>query len=208
MVLQLFDEVVAIFKIAKNSHKVIIVVHEIYGINQHMIEVCKLLSSWDFDIVCPNLLEQDVPFSYSEEETAYDNFTRNIGFKNAVDKVENVLLDVKDRYEKVYIVGFSVGATIAWLCSERNDLHGIVGFYGSQIRNHVHIEPVCPVLLFFGEKEESFHVDELIVCLRKKIIEVHKLKGQHGFCDPYSKKYHIKSTQEAYDKMASFLLKH
>ncbi|SDM72315.1 Dienelactone hydrolase [Fictibacillus solisalsi] len=194
--------------IHNNSNTVIIIVHEIYGINNHMINICQSLSQKNFDVICPNLLDDEAPFEYSQEELAYRNFIENIGFMNASNQIKNVLLHIKDNYEKVYIVGFSVGATIAWLCSEEDGLDGIVGYYGSQIRNYLGIEPLCPTMLLFPEEEKSFNVDGLIISLEKKNIEVHKFNGQHGFCDPYSQKYNIKSAQKAFNRMVEFFLKH
>ncbi|MFJ8258397.1 dienelactone hydrolase family protein [Peribacillus asahii] len=194
--------------IYNKSDTLIIVVHEIYGINHHMKNICKLLSEKDFDVICPNLLKQEAPFEYSQEELAYRNFTENIGFVNASEEIKSLLLDIKDKYKQVYIVGFSVGATIAWLCSEEDCLDGIVGYYGSRIRNYVGIDPLCPTILFFPEREQTFNVDQLISCLEKKNIEIHKLYGQHGFSDPYSSKYDKKSAQEAFNRMVDFLLKH
>lgn len=190
------------------SDTVIIVVHEIYGINQHMMNICQLLSEKDFDVICPNLLKQETPFEYSQEEFAYRIFMENIGFTNASNKIKSVLFDIKDKYKKVYIVGFSVGATIAWLCSEEDCLNGIVGYYGSRIRNYVGIDPLCPTMLFFPQREQSFNVDELISCIEEKNIEIHKFNGQHGFSDPFSPKYNVKSTQEAFNRMIDFFLKH
>ncbi len=173
-----------------------------------MKNICQLLSEKDFDVICPNLLNQEAPFEYSQEELAYRNFTENIGFVNASEEIKSLLLDIKDKYKKVYIVGFSVGATIAWLCSEEDCLDGIVGYYGSRIRNYVGINPLCPTILFFPEREQTFIVDQLISSLAKKNIEIHKFYGQHGFSDPYSSKYDEKSAQEALNRMVDFLLKH
>ncbi|MBA9027428.1 dienelactone hydrolase [Peribacillus huizhouensis] len=173
-----------------------------------MKNICQLLSEKDFDVICPNLLNQETPFEYSQEELAYRNFTENIGFVNASEEIKSLLLDIKDKYKKVYIVGFSVGATIAWLCSEEDCLDGIVGYYGSRIRNFVGIDPLCPTILFFPEREQTFTVDQLISSLEKKNIEIHKFYGQHGFSDPYSSKYDEKSAQEALNRMVDFLLKH
>lgn len=194
--------------IHNKSNTVIIVVHEIYGINKHMISICQSLSQKDFDVICPDLLEKEAPFEYSQEELAYRNFIENIGFTNASDKIKSVLLGIKDNYEKVYIVGFSVGATIAWLCSEEDGLDGIVGYYGSRIRNYLGVDPLCPTMLFFPEKEKSFNVDELVLRLEEKNVEVHKFNGQHGFSDPNSQKYNIKSAQVAFNRMVDFFLKH
>ena len=193
--------------IEKSSKNLIIVVHEIYGINLHMKEVCWLLSEEGFDVICPNLLKQQEPFEYSQEEAAYRNFMENVGFPDASAKVRKLLLDVKDKYEKLYLVGFSVGATIAWLCSESDCLDGLVGYYGSRIRDYLEKNPTCPTLLFFPEQEESFNVAELIVRLDEKNVELHQFSGDHGFSDPYSPKHHAQSQHEAQDRMLKFLLK-
>lgn len=197
---------VKVLNIHSKSNKVIIVIHEIYGINQHMNSICHSLLEQGYDVICPNLLKQEEPFAYSQEKAAYQNFMENIGFKYASDEIKRVVLDCKEKYEKVYIVGFSVGATIAWLCSEIDCLDGIVGYYGSRIRNYLKINPLCPTMLFFPEKEKSFNVDELVLCLQKKDIEIHKFNGQHGFSDPYSPKYNTNSEHEAFNRMVDFLL--
>lgn len=196
-------------QILKKSDTLIIVIHEIYGINQHIKNFCALLSKQDFDVICPNLLEREQPFDYFEEKIAYFNFMENIGFSIAVQKIMNLLLGVKNEYQKIYIIGFSVGATIAWLCSEEECLDGVVGYYGSRIRNYTQIMPLCPIILFFPQEEQSFSVDELILKLNKeKNIEIYKYFGQHGFSDPFSSKFNEKSSQNAFNEMLNFLKKH
>ncbi|MEH6957615.1 dienelactone hydrolase family protein [Neobacillus drentensis] len=195
-------------QILKKSGNLIIVIHEIYGINQHIKNFCDLLTKQDFDVICPNLLEREQPFDYSEEEIAYLNFMENVGFSDAVYKIKNLLLSVKNEYQKIYIIGFSVGATVAWLCSEEECLDGVVGYYGSRIRNYTQIVPLSPTILFFPQVEQSFSVDELISNLDKKNIEIYKYFGQHGFSDPYSTKFNEKSSQNAFNEMLNFLKRH
>lgn len=189
----------------KQNNAAIIVIHEIYGLNNHMKTICESLSEHYFDVFCPNLLERE-PFDYTEEDVAYQYFIEKVGFSNASEKVKQVLIDLKHTYDKVFIVGFSVGATTAWLCSEEYSVNGIVGYYGSRIRNYMNITPQCPTLLFFPEKEPSFNIDELIIALKSKQIEVHKFKGQHGFSDPNSSKYNEDSSQKALKEMIDFFV--
>jgi dienelactone hydrolase len=193
-----------VLKINKKSDKLIIIVHEIYGINQHMVELCELLSEQNFDVLCPNLLEQEIPFDYSQEVKAYHNFMDNVGFTNGLHKVKNILLDIQDEYSKIFIIGFSVGATVAWLCSEEECVDGIVGYYGSRIRDYVNIYPKCPVLLFFPKVEKSFNVDELVSTLDKPNIDVHICRGEHGFSNPYSSKYNEELAQNTFRETLSF----
>lgn len=193
-------------QIHKKSGTVIIVIHEIYGINQHMQSFCELLSKQSFDVICPNLLERETPFDYFQEEIAYRNFMENVGFAYAMHKIKDILSDVKDEYEKIFIIGFSVGATVAWLCSDEECVDGVVGYYGSRIRKYVELTPQCPTMLFFPQEEKSFNVDELISTLEN--IEIHKFNGKHGFSDPYSPQYNEESAQKAFSEMVNFLMKH
>ena len=73
--------------IQKKSDTVIIVIHEIYGLNQHMQGYCELLSKQGFDVICPDLLERGMPFDYSQEDDAYRHFMGNVGFTGALYKI-------------------------------------------------------------------------------------------------------------------------
>jgi len=63
-----------------NSDTLIIVLHEIYGINKHIINLCKNLSKYKYDIIAPNLLNAKIMFNYDQEVIAYNYFMNNIGF--------------------------------------------------------------------------------------------------------------------------------
>lgn len=195
-------------QIRKKSDTLIIVIHEIYGINHHMQSFCELISKEGFDVICPNLLERDITFNYSQEEVAYHHFMESIGFTQAQHKIQDTLSDAKGEYQKVFIIGFSVGATVAWLCSKEERIDGIVGYYGSRIRNYVELKPKSPTMLIFPEEEQSFHVDELIANLDNKNIKVYKFSGEHGFSDPYSPRYNVLSAQLAFSKTVDFIIKH
>lgn len=191
--------------IEQKSETVIVVLHEIYGINQHMQHMCRLLSDQGYDVICPDLLGRETPFEYSQEEAAYRNFVENVGFTQAANQIKRMLLDIQNRYEKIFILGFSVGATIAWLCSEEQKVDGIVGYYGSRIRNYLEVNPQCPTLLFFPQEESSFDVDELISTLdNRPNVRVYQCNGQHGFSDPYSSRYQVHSAQTSCNKMLDF----
>ena len=188
----------------------ILVLHEIYGLNQHMETICNKLSKYQFDILCPNLLQKGKNYSYSKEKKAYENFKENIGFSSATKKVKDILYKIRDKYKIIVIVGFSIGATISWLCSNDKNLCDIViGYYGSRIRDYTEVIPKCPVMLFFPEKEKSFNIVSLIEEIKdKKNIEIYKFQADHGFSDPYSDKYCLDSAKKAEHKMHKFIQKY
>ena len=196
-------------EVQKRSNVIVIVVHEIYGINAHMRYVCEMLSRQGFDTVCPDLLKREAPFEYNEEASAYEYFMKHVGFELALKRIHEAIEAVEGKYDRIYIAGFSAGATVAWLCSEAAGVNGVAAFYGSRIRSYKEIDPQCPVLLLFPEREQSFDVDELMASLSgKEQVQMFKFKGEHGFSDPFGPKFMKQSAQDAYRKMIDWISKH
>jgi len=189
-----------------NSDTLIIVLHEIYGINKHIMNLCKKLSKYKYDIIAPNLLNAKIMFNYDQEEIAYNYFMNNIGFENAMQQIKEILCSVRSHYKKIYVLGYSIGATLAWLCSQTQLCDLVVGFYGSRIRDNLAVVPKCPTLLFFPTEEKSFNVDDLIVKLSEvNNIRAKKIYGRHGFADPFSKNYNKKAAFIANKEMLLFV---
>jgi dienelactone hydrolase len=192
--------------IKNGSDQLIIVLHEIYGINKHMTYICNLLSEQGYDVLCPNLLDQKSPYPYSQEEEAYLHFMDEVGFTHASEKVKHLIVENQGHYSKIFMIGFSVGATVAWLCSQEKSVDGVVGYYGSRIRDYLHIDPNCSTLLFFSTEEKSFNVENIQSTLdEKKDIRIHLCKCQHGFSDPYTSKYNNESAEFAFRETLNFL---
>lgn len=191
-------------KIQTGSSSCVIVLHEIYGINPFIQDICESLSKQNFDVVCPNLLPQVNPFDYIQEGMAYNNFMAYAGFDDSAEKVKELAKGMKEQYSKIYILGFSVGATVAWLCSKEEDVDGIVGYYGSRIRDYVEIQPMCPTLLYFPNAEKSFDVNEMVVKLDNPNVEIEVFDAQHGFSDPYATEYDERLAQITFTKTVEF----
>ncbi|MHA6259691.1 dienelactone hydrolase family protein [Sporosarcina sp. CAU 1771] len=187
------------------SNTAIVVVHEIYGVNQHIIDYSELLRGYNLDVYCPNLLKQDLVFDYSEEKAAYTHFKNNVGFSESVKQVTQLIMNIKKNYEKVILIGFSVGATIAWLCSKNNYVHGVVAYYGSRIRDYIDLIPDCPTLLFFPKEENNFNVNKLIDSLYQKNITSYQFQSMHGFSDSFSKHYNELSAKKTYELTIAFI---
>ena len=131
--------------IQNHSDTAIIVIHEIYGVDKHISSVCDSLAKEKYDVFCPNLLtNRQTPFKHSEEAAAYQYFMQNVGFESAKRQIETLSRQLRSQYRFCFIVGYSVGAATAWLCSQYEGLYdGIVCFYGSRIRDYQTLEPKC-----------------------------------------------------------------
>lgn len=189
----------------KNNKNALIVLHEIYGINKFIDDVCVQYQKEDFDVYCPNLLDKEC-YSYEQAKEAYDSFVNVIGF-NIYEQIKEFINILKERYEKVFILGFSVGATIAWRCSESDRCDGVIACYGSRIRDYVEVKPRCQVLLLFAE-QDSFDVESTTKKLSKtNRVSYTTLKSNHGFMDAYSVHYNEEQAKKGHAYIKEFLIR-
>lgn len=167
----------------------VIILHEIYGINPHIECVCRHYQEAGYDVLCPNFVTSEDYFDYSRAEEAYQYFVDHIGFSSVTEEFIKICTKARRDYKQIFLLGFSVGATAAWICSGlESTVDGVICYYGSRIRDFQFIEPKCPVLLIWAKDEESFNVAELTNALREKdFVSIHILNGKHGFSDPFCK---------------------
>ncbi|MBP1903574.1 dienelactone hydrolase [Paenibacillus turicensis] len=187
----------------RNQKQAVILLHEIYGMNFFMEEQGQRWLEAGYDVYCPNLLHR-TPFAYEESELAYSFFVNQVGFAVYLDIIQ-LLKSLKEKYADVFIVGFSVGATVAWRCSENELCSGVIACYGSRIRDYIHLTPACPTLLLFA-KEDSFDVKSTIKQLQhKEQVDVYDFDAKHGFLDPYNHQYDEEQTEKVQNKIAQFM---
>jgi dienelactone hydrolase len=180
-----------------------VLLHEIYGVNQFVKEQYKKFNEDGYDVFCPNMIDRG-PFSYEKSIEAYDFFMNNVGFE-VYKEISDFVNQLKDKYVNLFIIGFSAGATIAWRCSENSLCSGIVACYGSRIRDYTDINPICPTLLLFA-KEDSFDVHAVVCQLQdKQHLSVLEFDARHGFLDPHSKHYNAKQSKCAEETITCFI---
>ena len=189
----------------RNSDKLIIIVHEIYGVNSHIFGVCNEFFNHEFDVICPNILERKDSFGYFEEKEEYENFIKNIGFIKMVEIIKTIFNENSFKYKKIFLLGFSVGATAAWILSSMLDFEKVICYYGSRIRDYLDIKPKCEILAFFSDKEQ-FDLYNLIEKMESiNNVKLCILTGEHGFADPFSKQYNRNSAETSKSILFDFL---
>ncbi len=169
------------------SQKAVIIIPEIYGVNAHIKSQEKWYKDMGIDVFIVDFLETSFP--YHKEKQAYEHFVNHIGFEVLLEQVKRLITVIRPSYKSLSVIGYSVGATVAYL-SSLEAVDGVVCFYGSRIRDYLDINPKCPVLIFSPFKESSYDVSVVNLQLKEKeMVEVHVLDGLHGFCDENGKKY-------------------
>lgn len=184
----------------------IVLLHEIYGINKHILNMHKKFEVEGYDAYCVDLLDNK-RFDYEESEEAYAYFMDKVGFDKARLKVLDFLHSICNYYKNIYLVGYSVGGTVAWLCSEESELiSGVVSYYASRIRDYMDIEPKVETAVFFPLLEKGFNVEVLIEKLKEKDkVRIYKFEGLHGFADSCSRYYNSKEKEISEKIISEFI---
>jgi carboxymethylenebutenolidase len=111
---------------------------------------------------------------------------------------------------KVGVVGYCLGGTLAWLAATRIDgVACAVGYYGGGVADAANERPRCPVLLHFGETDQSIpkeHHERIRAA--HPALPMHIYPAGHGFnCDERAS-YHEPSAVLARSRTLDFLKRH
>ena len=127
------------------------------------------------------------------------------------------------RADRLGVVGFCVGGTIAFLtaCRHASAIKAAVSFYGGGIGTDTPTAPInladrlqCPVLCLFGETDKMIpmdqvrRIDETLKRLKKTAeVKVYKGAGHGFFCDDRPS-YDATAAQSAWEMTRSLFSKY
>ena len=168
-----------------------IVLQEIFGVNDHIRDVANRVASSGYIALAPCMQDRaqkgfEVGYTPAEIEKG-----REVRGKV---KNEDSLKDLQAAFDylksqnagKVGAVGFCWGGSLAWMAATNIDgLAVAVAYYGGEVANNATAKAKCPVMFHFGEKDMSIPMDK--VELVRKSQPDHPLyvyPAGHGFsCD-------------------------
>lgn len=189
----------------------IVVIQEIFGVNNHIRAVCDRLAGEGYAAVAPALFdrtERDFQSGYSPDEVANARkFVANPDWDAMLRDTQAAIDEVK-AVGPVTIVGFCMGGTVAFLAAARlPGLAAAVCYYGGRIAAFADEKPRCPTQMHFGEKDQSIPMSDVETIKKKRPdCEIYSYPDAgHGFhCDERAS-YHAPSAQLAWQRTQAFL---
>ena len=192
----------------------IVVVQEIFGVNQHIRKVADSFAADGYVAIAPALfdrVERGYESGYGPQDIERGRATRG---KLSTD---HAMMDVKATVKelaksgKVGVVGYCFGGTIAWLAGTRLDgVAAAVGYYGGGVADAADEKPKAPVMLHFGETDASIPKEAY-----EKVMKAHPnvptfiyAGAGHGFVCDERGSYHADSAKQARERTNEFFRKH
>jgi carboxymethylenebutenolidase len=189
-----------------------VVIQEIFGVNQHIRKVCDDFAKEGYVAVAPALFDRtqkDYQSGYTPPEIEKSRtFVAKPDWAAMLRDTEAAIKELKG-VGPVGIIGFCMGGTIAFLSACRlSGLSAAVGYYGGGIGNFADEKPKCPVQLHFGEKDASIPMTTVETIKQKRggDCEIYVYPaGGHGFhCDERGS-FDKGSRDQAWERTLAFL---
>lgn len=175
---------------AKPEHPVgraLVVIQEIFGVNEHIRKVCDGFAADGYHVVAPALFDRIAPgleLGYSADDVSRGRELRaQIDWEQAVADVSAAFQATADL--PTGVVGYCWGGSLAWLAATRLQPVVAVGYYGGQIIDFVKEQPRCPTMLHFGEQDTGIPMSDVeVVRAEHADVLIHTYTAGHGFsCD-------------------------
>jgi carboxymethylenebutenolidase len=210
---------------APGKYNAIIVVQEIFGVNEHIKDVTERIARQGYIAIAPAIYQRQAPgfaVGYTSEETT-------VGRQYKVQtKATELLADLQATIDYLYqipqakttgvgTVGFCFGGHIVYLAATLKDVKATASFYGAQIVNWCpgEDEPTIQqtkniqgtIYGFFGTADALIpneQVDQIAAELKKEGIEhqIFRYQGaDHGFFCDRRASYHPHAANDAWQKM-------
>jgi carboxymethylenebutenolidase len=192
----------------------VVVIQEIFGVNEHIREVCDRFAAQGYVAVAPAIFDRVEPnfqSGYSPEEVAVARkFIANPDF-DAFLRDTQAAIDAVKPVGPVGVIGYCLGGSVAFLAATRlNGLKAAIGYYGGAIARFADETPKVPVQLHFGEKDAGIPLSNVeTVRSKRPEVEIYVYaNAQHGFgCDARAS-YDKPSAELAGQRSLAFFAKH
>lgn len=164
----------------------LIVLQEIFGVNPHMRKVADSFAAAGYLAVAPALFDR----IEANIELGYDNFDAARAYLEKMDRDACVkdmaaAADYARSAGKVGAVGYCWGGSMADLAACHGLVDAAVSYYGRMTVDWLDLQPTCPVLYHYGERDSLIPMQTIEQIARKRDGEVRVWGGaDHGFnCD-------------------------
>ena len=191
----------------------LVVIQEIFGANHHIRNVADRFAAMGYAAVAPALfdrVQRGVDLGYDPESIAKGRALREkVPMDGSLADVQ-AAIDYAKQFGKVGVVGYCWGGSLAFLAATR--LHGAtaaVGYYGGMIAGHASEKPKIPLILHFGDKDQSIPMSDVEKVKQAQAdVPIYVYSAGHGFNCDARPAYDAPSAKLALERTTAFFKQH
>ena len=187
----------------------LVLVQEIFGVTEHIRELCDEYAADGYEVVSPGLFERIEPgcalgYSGADWERAVQIARSEHDWDQGLDDTRRVIAWLKERGGPVFIVGYCFGGSVAWrLAQTCDDLDAASCYYGGYIATRFADEPPrCATITHFGRYDSMVPIEpvEALIAKGHATAQHFIYEAGHGFNSDRRKDYHPESAELAKER--------
>jgi carboxymethylenebutenolidase len=192
----------------------LVVVQEVFGVNQHIRSVADGYAKDGFLAVAPALFDRIEPgvelgYGAADRQKAMSFIPKLDVTKSLADVAAAMEFAARATEKKVGVVGYCYGGTMAWLAATRLHPAAAVGYYGGQIAKFADEQLFAPVMLHFGKLDTHIPAEEVEkIHAAHPEVEIYRYDAGHGFNRDVDASYDKEAAVAARERSLNFLKKH
>jgi carboxymethylenebutenolidase len=184
----------------------LVLVHEIFGVTDHIREMAEEYASDGYEVIAPNLFDRVLPgcelgYTGPDWERAIKLAREEHDWDLGLTDTARVIAWMRERGGPVFIVGYCFGGSIAWRMAQlSNDLDAASCYYGGFIATRFAEEtPRCAAICHFARYDNlvDFEPVEKLIAKQHPTAQVFVYEAGHGFNSDRRKDYHPESAELA-----------
>ncbi len=174
----------------------LIVIHEIFGMNEGFKSRCEDLAARGYDVLAPNLFSRVKPgyaYEHGEEGLSQGRATLSATpWDQIVADVQSAIKALKPWGEGVYMTGFCFGGSVTWVAAARCEgLTATAAFYGRAMAAEFStLQPRVPTVIHYGDNDPYIPMSD--ITLMQSLhpdLPIHLYAAGHGFVAPEAPTY-------------------
>lgn len=208
---------------------VLLVVHEIFGVHEHIRDVCRRFAKLGYMAIAPDLFRRQGDVTkYSDIRDIMDKVVSRVPDKQVMDDLDAAMMWARDNGgdpKKLGITGFCWGGRIVWLyCGYNDEVTAGAAWYGRLIGEYDELHPVhpidiaprlkVPVIGFYGGNDPGIPLDS-VEEMRKRLqysgtrsfIRVYP-EASHAFFADYRNSYSQHAAEDSWKWMQQWFKKY
>ncbi|MEC8622191.1 MAG: dienelactone hydrolase family protein [Pseudomonadota bacterium] len=192
----------------------VVVIQEIFGVNQHIKNVTDEFAKNGFVAVAPALFdrtEKGLELGYGQDDFQKGKETRGSLNDEGIQNDVQAAIDEAAKAGKVGIVGYCFGGYVSWLAACKcNGLSAASTFYGGGIHAKREDTPKVPVILNFGDNDGGIPLSQVhdIKEANPEIPCYVYDEAGHGFCCDDRESYNQGACERAHKRTLDHFASH
>jgi carboxymethylenebutenolidase len=188
----------------------VIVLHAVFGLTNHIGNVCDKWAAAGFRALAPALFDRlgkDIVYPYGRAgaESGLNTYEKLSS--------DQILADVQAcrlallPYGPVAISGFCTGGSWAWTSAAHIPFAAQVNFYGSHVHERLGEAPLCPTQLHYGSSDHVVGQNEQgRIAERYPEVKIHCYEGAgHAFMNPEQEFFDAEAEALAWARSVAFV---